>query len=53
MSPEIPGAKGNDYSPETLTKRQAFIEEQTGAKLNHSKQYSFDPQTMSGDIESL
>ena len=53
MSPEIPRAKGNDYSPEMVTERQAFIEEQTGAKLNHSKQYSFDPQTMSGNIESL
>ena len=53
MSPEIPRAKGSDYSPEILAERQAFIEEQTGVELNHSKQYSFDPQTMSGNVESL
>ena len=53
MKPEIPRSKDNDYSPEMLEQRQAFIEEQTGARLEHSKQYSFDPQSMSGNIESI
>jgi hydroxymethylglutaryl-CoA reductase (NADPH) len=53
MKPEIPRSKENDYSPEMLAERQAFIEEQTGARLNHSKQYSFDPESMSGNIESV
>ena len=52
MSKQIPRGK-NDYSPEMLAQRQAFIEEQTGASLNHTKQYSFDPSSMSGNIESL
>lgn len=52
MSTPIPRAN-DDYTPEMLEQRQAFIEEQTGASLHHTKQFSFDPASMSGNIESL
>ena len=52
MNPDIPRAD-DDYTADMLAQRQAFIEKQTGANLHHSKQYSFDPASMSGNIESL
>jgi len=52
MSAEIPRAE-RDYTPEMLAERQAFIEKQTGARLDHTRQYSFDPESLSGNIESL
>ena len=53
MSKQIPRDSSNDYNPEIIAERQAFIEETTGAKLNHTKQFSFDPEGMSGNIESI
>lgn len=53
MSKSIPRDDSNDYSPEIVAKRQQFIEETTGAELNHTKQFSFDPEGMSGNIESI
>jgi len=53
MSKSIPRDNENDYSPEIIEKRQQFIEEATGAKLNHTRQFSFDPQDMAGNIESI
>ncbi|MEM1403109.1 MAG: hydroxymethylglutaryl-CoA reductase [Pseudomonadota bacterium] len=53
MSKQIPRDSSNDYSPEVIAERQAFIEETTGAKLNHTKQFSFNPEEMSGNIESI
>ncbi|MEE4110279.1 MAG: hydroxymethylglutaryl-CoA reductase [Halieaceae bacterium] len=53
MSKSIPRDNSNDYSPEIIEKRQQFIEETTGAKLHHTKQFSFDPQDMAGNIESI
>jgi hydroxymethylglutaryl-CoA reductase (NADPH) len=50
---KIPRSGENDYSPEILAERQAFIEQETGAELNHTKQYSFDPSEMAGNIESM
>jgi hydroxymethylglutaryl-CoA reductase len=38
---------------EIIAERQRFIEETTGAELNHTKRYSFDPEEMAGNIESL
>ena len=38
--PKIPRSREDDYSPEIIAERQAFIEAQTGAKLNHTKQFS-------------
>jgi hydroxymethylglutaryl-CoA reductase (NADPH) len=53
MSTEIPRSIQNDYTPEMLLQRQAFIEDITGKNLHHTKHYSFDPASMAGNIESL
>lgn len=49
----IPRDDHNDYSQDIIARRQAFIEARTGARLHHTRQYSFDPQEMSGNIENL
>jgi len=53
MKKSIPRSRENDYSMDMVEQRQAFIEAETGAKLHHTRQFSFDPTTMSGNIESL
>ena len=53
MSKKIPRSNDNDYSPEIIGERQTFIEENTGAKLDHTRQFSFDPTDMSGNIENI
>lgn len=49
----IPRSREDDYSAEIIEARQQFIEEKTGAELNHTKQYSFDPHVMAGNIENI
>lgn len=49
----IPRDNQNDYGDEIIARRQAFIESETGASLDHTRRYSFDPQAMSGNIENL
>lgn len=53
MSKKIPRSAEDDYSANIVQQRQAFIEENTPANLNHTKQFSFEPQTMAGNIENL
>ena len=53
MSKKIPRSNENDYSAEIIAQRQAFIEENTPAKLDHTRQFSFDPADMAGNIENL
>jgi hydroxymethylglutaryl-CoA reductase (NADPH) len=53
MSKKIPRSNDDDYSLEIIRERQQFIEQNTPAKLDHTKQFSFDPATMSGNIENL
>jgi hydroxymethylglutaryl-CoA reductase (NADPH) len=50
---KIPRSNENDYSQDIIDERQAFIEERTGASLDHTRKFSFDPQEMSGNIENL
>ncbi|NQY02750.1 MAG: hydroxymethylglutaryl-CoA reductase [Halieaceae bacterium] len=52
MSANIPRSP-DDYSSEIIAERQSFIEENTPARLDHTRQYSFDPEVMSGNIENL
>ena len=52
MSANIPRSP-DDYSSEIIAERQSFIEENTPARLDHTRQYSFDPEAMSGNIENL
>ncbi len=53
MSKKIPRSNEDDYSADIIARRQAFIEENTPAKLNHTRQFSFNPADMSGNIENL
>ena len=53
MSKKIPRSSEDDYSPEILRQRQAFIEENTPARLHHTRQFSFEPEVMAGNIENM
>lgn len=53
MSKSIPRSGENDYSPEIIEQRQQFIEDNSPARLDHTRRYSFDPADMSGNIENL
>ena len=47
----IPRDPHNDYSAPAIEARQKFIEQYCNIKLNHLKQYSFDPGILVGNIE--
>ncbi|NUM47294.1 MAG: hydroxymethylglutaryl-CoA reductase [Anaerolineales bacterium] len=49
----IPRDNENDYSPEIIRARQKFVEDYTGAKLDHLTRFSFDPDKTRGNIENL
>jgi len=53
MSTKIPRSNENDYSSDIITQRQEFLEKTTGAKLDHTKQFSFEPGSMEGNCEHL
>ena len=53
MSAKIPRSGDDDYSPEIVGERQQFIEANTPARLKHTRQFSFDPHDMAGNIENL
>jgi hydroxymethylglutaryl-CoA reductase (NADPH) len=53
VSKKIPRSNDDDYSLDIVKQRQAFIEENTAAKLDHTKRFSFSPEDMSGNIENL
>ena len=53
MSTKIPRSKENDFSPEIIAERQRFLEEKSGATLQHTKQFSFDPESMKGNCEHV
>jgi len=53
VSKRIPRSADNDYSEEIIGERQAFIEANTLARLEHTRRYSFDPTEMAGNIENL
>lgn len=47
----IPRDSTDDYSPDIIKERQAFVEEFSGKKLEHLPHYSFDPHITKGNIE--
>jgi hydroxymethylglutaryl-CoA reductase (NADPH) len=47
----IPRDDSDDYSESAIARRQAFVEQKTGATLKHLKKYSFDPHTLQGNCE--
>ncbi len=53
MSKRIPRSPDNDYSDAIIAERQAFIEANTPARLEHATRYSFDPPAMAGNIENF
>ncbi|MFT4613610.1 MAG: hydroxymethylglutaryl-CoA reductase (NADPH) [Bacteroidia bacterium] len=53
MSGKIPRSNDNDYSEDIIAQRQQFLEEKSGATLNHTKQFSFDPESMDGNCEHV
>jgi hydroxymethylglutaryl-CoA reductase (NADPH) len=49
----IPRDPNNDYSPEIVKQRQAFLEQYTGKKLEHIPHYSFEGDSLKGNIENF
>jgi hydroxymethylglutaryl-CoA reductase (NADPH) len=49
----IPRDPENDYTREAAEARQAFLAEQTGARLEHVASYSFDPTVLPGNVENF
>lgn len=47
----IPRDARDDYQESAIQARQAFVEQFTGAKLEHTRRYSFDPHGTQGNIE--
>ncbi|MCI0693711.1 hydroxymethylglutaryl-CoA reductase [candidate division KSB1 bacterium] len=47
----IPRHPQDDYSDEAIKKRQKFVEQLTGAKLEHVAKFSFDPHLAKGNCE--
>jgi hydroxymethylglutaryl-CoA reductase (NADPH) len=53
MADKIPRSKENDYTHETAQARRRFVEERTGAALEHVGSYSFEPSVLPGNIENF
>lgn len=49
----IPRSQENDYTREAAEKRRLFLLDQTGVKLEHVGQYSFEPALLPGNIENF
>jgi hydroxymethylglutaryl-CoA reductase (NADPH) len=52
-SAHIPRDRENDYTPEAAAQRRAFVEAETGARLDHVGRSSFDPSILPGNIENF
>ena len=51
--PRIPRDKDDDYSDDIIDERREFVEEYSGADLDHTSRYSFDPHTTKGNVENF
>ncbi len=49
----VPRDGQDNYTREMVAIRQKFVKERTGTELNHSRQYSFDPAMVMGNIENF
>ncbi len=49
----IPRDNTDDYSESAIKARQDFVENYSGAKLEHLRSYSFDPHTTAGNVENF
>jgi len=43
----------DDYTDDAIHARQSFVEEYTGETFEHLKHYSYDPQSLPGNIEAF
>ncbi len=49
----IPRDNTDDYSESAIKARQDFVENYSGAKLEHTRKYSFDPHITAGNVENF
>ena len=49
----VPRDRENDYTPTAADQRRRFIEEHTGARLEHVASESFDPEVLTGNVEQF
>ncbi|ANM30731.1 hydroxymethylglutaryl-CoA reductase [Acidobacteria bacterium Mor1] len=49
----VPYDKVDNYSDAVIAKRQRYVEEYSGVKLQHIDKYSIDPQDTQGNIENF
>ena len=49
----VPRDREDDYTREAANQRRRFIEEHTGARLEHVASESFDPEVLSGNVEQF
>ncbi len=49
----LPRDLDDDYGPAAIEARQRFVEDYTGETLDHVKRFSFDPNTLSGNVEAF
>ncbi len=49
----LPRDEFDDYNPEVIERRRAFIAEQSGTKPNHIFRHSFDPHLAKGNCENF
>jgi hydroxymethylglutaryl-CoA reductase (NADPH) len=49
----IPRSRDNDYAAEAIAERVRFLEEYSGTKLTHIKEYAFDTQQLNGNVEQF
>ncbi|HEX9669315.1 MAG TPA: hydroxymethylglutaryl-CoA reductase [Thermoanaerobaculia bacterium] len=49
----VPYSKEDNYSREIVARRQRFVEEYAGVKLQHIDKFSFEPSATKGNIENF
>lgn len=49
----LPRDEQDDYSPDIIQRRRAFIQQRTGTNLHHLFQHSFDPHLVKGNCENF
>jgi len=49
----VPRDRDDDYTHDAARARREFAEERTGASLEHVSSYSFDPASLSGNVEQF
>lgn len=49
----VPRSRDNDYTKEIAEVRRSFVREKTGADLSHINSFSFEPDTVRGNIENF